>query len=157
MATPKVAPSEEALPTMGPPVESGEFRLKPMSFMAVINPEIVQVSEEVECDHETCLSVPGITALVPRHTWIATKFWTLDGKERFHRFHDHPARVFQHELDHLDGIMFLDRIFDTTDIMAIEELDRQIQQEYKKKGALMRKERLDISHSELDNVFQYYV
>ena len=83
-----------------------------LHFTGIVNPEIVNVSEEMTSAYEQCLSIPGIAAIVPRYQWIDTTFQTLDGKRRKQRLHGHPARVFQHELDHLDGIVFLDRIFD---------------------------------------------
>lgn len=82
-------------------------------YTAIVNPEIVHASAEMEAAHEQCLSIPGVSAPVPRHKWIDAKFETLDGRSRSVRLFDHPARVFQHELDHLDGTVFLDRILDT--------------------------------------------
>jgi peptide deformylase len=154
MATPK---ADVALPTLGDRVHSGEFERNPVHFTAFVNPRVVAASEELECDHETCLSIPGITALVPRHEWIDVEFTSLEGETCALRLQQHPARVFQHELDHLEGIVFLDRILATGDIMAQEEFDRQAAELMKKQGALLRAQRKEAVSSALDVVFEQYV
>ncbi|GBG30263.1 Peptide deformylase 1B, chloroplastic [Hondaea fermentalgiana] len=89
-----------------------------LAFIAVVNPVVTAVSTEVEASYESCLSLPGVAALVPRHTWIEVEFKDLEGTSIKRRLRNHPARVFQHEYDHLEGIMFTDRILDTCDIVA---------------------------------------
>ena len=78
--------------------------------VAMINPRIVSASKEKKKGYEGCLSIPGIRALVPRHTKITVEYTDRKGKKiRKVLDHEFVARVFQHELDHLDGIVFLDR------------------------------------------------
>ncbi|WP_434359551.1 peptide deformylase [Parasalinivibrio latis] len=75
----------------------------------VINPELVWHSEETALDWEGCLSIPGIRAKVPRSVSIAVRYMTLEGEYVECRFDGFIARIFQHELDHLNGVVFLDR------------------------------------------------
>lgn len=81
-----------------------------MEATAIINPEIVSSSEEIEIDWEGCLSIPGLRGLVSRYKSIEVKFQDREGNVLTETFHDFPARIFQHEYDHLQGILFLDRI-----------------------------------------------
>ena len=83
-----------------------------ISFVA-INPKIVSHSVEqtfIESG-EGCLSVDrAVPGYVPRHARITAKFYTVDGEEKKIRLSGLPAIAFQHELDHLNGVMFYDRI-----------------------------------------------
>lgn len=83
--------------------------------MCLVNPEIVK-AEGSEPREEGCLSLPQIYANVMRATWVHVKAQDVYGKEREFEARDLLARIIQHELDHLDGIIFLDRI----DIMTRE-------------------------------------
>jgi peptide deformylase len=78
--------------------------------MACINPEILEYSEETDVMEEGCLSIPGIREDVIRPKKIKVKFQTLDGKEEIWEADGLLARVFMHEIDHLDGILFVDKI-----------------------------------------------
>mmetsp|Transcript_17698 Transcript_17698/g.21466 ORF Transcript_17698/g.21466 Transcript_17698/m.21466 type:complete len:245 (-) Transcript_17698:500-1234(-) len=109
------------LPVVEKPITSEESGLS-LFYTGIINPKVTGMSEEIEVDYETCLSIPGIAALVPRHSWIDVEFDTHTGDRREHRLYGHPARVFQHELDHLDGIVYLDRILNTSDIVVESEI-----------------------------------
>ena len=80
-----------------------------MKPTAMINPKIVTKSKEIKKDWEGCLSIPGIRALVPRHTKVKVEYTDRHNKIQQKNFGEFVARVFQHELDHLDGIVFLDR------------------------------------------------
>lgn len=88
---------------------------------AIINPEIISKSEETVKGWEGCLSIPGIRGLVPRAKTVRARYTTRDGKNEEKEFSDFVARVFQHELDHLDGILFLDRVESTRDIVTEKE------------------------------------
>lgn len=100
-----------------------------MGPTALINPEIISFSEEKEKDWEGCLSIPGIRGLVPRHKSIRVKYLTKDGKEVEGEFTGFIARIFQHELDHLDGIVFLDRIDSSKDLITEKEYQKLIAEE----------------------------
>ncbi len=88
---------------------------------AIINPEIISKSEETVKGWEGCLSIPGIRGLVPRSKAIRARYTTRDGKIEEKEFRDFVARVFQHELDHLNGVLFLDRVESTRDIITEKE------------------------------------
>jgi peptide deformylase len=87
----------------------------------VANPEIVWRSEELVKGWEGCLSIPGIRGFVPRHRRICARYQTLDGVEVEREFEEFVARVFQHEDDHLRGIVFLDRLESNRDIICEKE------------------------------------
>lgn len=76
----------------------------------LINPEIIEFSDSVEELEEGCLSVPDIFTEVIRSTEILVKGVTPQGKEIEFEASGLTARIFQHEIDHLDGILFIDRI-----------------------------------------------
>jgi peptide deformylase len=87
------------------------FPERPESPLYVmINPEIIEASKEHEEGWEGCFSVPGLVGLVPRSKTIKVKYITSDGIERVETFEGYLARVVQHECDHLDGFVYLDRM-----------------------------------------------
>jgi len=75
-----------------------------------INPEILESSDELWDYEEGCLSVPGIREMVTRPRTIKVQYLDDRGREHVEVLTDLAARVFQHELDHLNGIFFVDRI-----------------------------------------------
>jgi peptide deformylase len=75
------------------------------NVLALINPEIIEFSNEIECAAEGCLSVPGKTILVERYKSIKVKYRNLKGKPVCETYQDLDARVIQHEINHLDGIL----------------------------------------------------
>jgi peptide deformylase len=91
-----------------------------MEPTAMINPKILKKSKEIKKDWEGCLSIPGIRALVPRPTNIEVEYTDRKGKTQKKKYKDFVARIFQHELDHLDGIVFLDRA-KSTDMITEKE------------------------------------
>ena len=84
-----------------------------------VNPEIVKTSREMEDDQEGCLSIPGYVGEVPRHTMVVVRGQNVHGKPQKIRAYDYLARVFQHEIDHLSGVLFIDRVTDPTTIHMI--------------------------------------
>ncbi len=92
----------------------------------VVNPVIVERSEDLVKGWEGCLSIPGIRGLVPRHRSIRARYQTIDGAEVEREFVDFVARVFQHEEDHLRGIVFLDRLENTRDVVTEKEYQKLI-------------------------------
>jgi peptide deformylase len=88
--------------------------------VALVNPEIVKMDKEMLQGYEGCLSIPGWIGEVPRHASVTVKAQTPEGKEVRLKAHDYFARVLQHEIDHLDGILFTDRI---VDIKTLQRLD----------------------------------
>lgn len=80
-----------------------------MEAQVYINPEIISQEGNVLLD-EGCLSIPGIRAEVNRPDTIKVRYQTIEGKEVTEELKGLFARVFQHELDHLNGVLFIDRI-----------------------------------------------
>lgn len=76
----------------------------------VINPEFLELSEEVESNEEGCLSVPGIFKQVKRAGKVKIKYLNEKGEEIIEEATELLARAFQHEYDHLEGILFVDKI-----------------------------------------------
>lgn len=85
------------------------------TFEVFINPEITKYEGALEEDYEGCLSVANVYGLVPRHTKVRVKAKNLEGKEVRLTAEGFLARVFQHELDHLHGTLFIDHIKDRPD------------------------------------------
>lgn len=81
---------------------------KPKSF-ALINPEIIKTSDETEFGIEGCLSIPNLVGEVERFSSITVKALNKFGKPIRIKTSGWMARIFQHEIDHLDGILFTDR------------------------------------------------
>ena len=97
-----------------------------MEPTAMIDPKIVSHSAEIVKDWEGCLSIPGIRALVPRYQAIEVEYTSRDGDLHRRELTDFVARIFQHEYDHVDGIVFLDRVENTGDMMTEQEYQQRI-------------------------------
>jgi peptide deformylase len=77
---------------------------------ALVNPEIVAESEETERGEEGCLSIPGLKELVDRAWAVRVEGLDRDGQRIVIEAEGLIARILQHEVDHLDGILFVDRV-----------------------------------------------
>ncbi|WP_165849227.1 peptide deformylase [Candidatus Cryosericum septentrionale] len=85
----------------------------------VANPQILERKGSASAE-EGCLSVPGVYAPIDRATEITLSYLDHTGKRRIHKYVDFEARVIQHELDHLQGMLFVDRITDPSTISVQE-------------------------------------
>lgn len=83
---------------------------KQQDTFPMINPEIIEYSKETNVDTEGCLSLPGKWGPVERHDWVVAKFTNDKGDERVMRFENFEARIVQHEVDHLNGKLFIDHV-----------------------------------------------
>ncbi|MEA5576356.1 peptide deformylase [Anabaena sp. UHCC 0451] len=92
---------------------------------AMINPQIIAYSTEVVKDWEGCLSVPGIRGLVPRYQTIEIEYTDRNGQLQKQQLTDFVARIFQHEYDHLEGKVFLDRVESTEELMTEAEYQQR--------------------------------
>lgn len=92
-------------------------------FTALINPQIIKYEGEIVSDYEGCLSVSDIYGKVPRHTKIRVKALDENGNEVRFKAEGFLARVIQHEVDHTNGIVFIDHIHDVSD--AFYNLDEK--------------------------------
>ncbi|HEY9628387.1 MAG TPA: peptide deformylase [Coleofasciculaceae cyanobacterium] len=97
-----------------------------MSPTVMINPRLLSHSQETVKDWEGCLSIPGIRGLVPRYLSIDVEYTTLEGTIQQQTLTDFVARIFQHEFDHLSGLVFLDRIESTQDLVTEQEYLKRI-------------------------------
>ncbi|MFN2588485.1 MAG: peptide deformylase [Actinomycetota bacterium] len=93
---------------------------------AVFNPVIVEPSDERATDDEGCLSVPGLTYPVERHAAVTVEGLDENGNPVRIEARDLLARVFQHEVDHLDGVLFLDRLPDDLRKNALRTLREKL-------------------------------
>lgn len=78
-------------------------------FYVFINPEIVKTSKKILILEEACLSIPKKLGLVPRYEWVIVKGQNLNGKMKKIKAIGILAQIFQHEVDHLNGILYIDR------------------------------------------------
>jgi peptide deformylase len=92
-----------------------------MNPTVMINPVFEALSDDKEKDWEGCLSIPGIRALVPRYKAIQAQYIDQQGNFVEQMLEDFVARVFQHEVDHLEGKIYLDRVESTADIISESE------------------------------------
>src|SRR5204863_4323986 len=89
--------------------------------VAIINPEITPVSDELVEDWEGCLSIPDIRGRVPRHREIKVRGFDRSGNRIEIRAQNFSARVIQHETDHLDGVLFFDRMKSLETLTFLDE------------------------------------
>lgn len=92
---------------------------------ALVNPVIVEQSDETEIHDEACLSVPGIAYPVVRARKVVVQGLDRKGEKQRLEMEDMPARIIQHEVDHIDGILFIDRLTPELRREAMRELREQ--------------------------------
>lgn len=92
--------------------------------LALINPEITVLGGETVEDWEGCLSIPDIRGRVPRAKEIKVRAYDRKGDRLELHAHDFPARVIQHETDHLDGVLFFDRMRTFESLAFLDEYSR---------------------------------
>jgi peptide deformylase len=93
-------------------------------ILALVNPEIKPAGRLVEEDWEGCLSIPDLRGLVPRYRDISVKAYDRTGRQIELQASGFMARVIQHETDHLDGVLFLDRMKSLDSLSFIDEYAR---------------------------------
>jgi len=97
---------------------------QPAEPVVMINPEIVPVGNDTVEDWEGCLSIPDVRGLVPRAREIKVRAYDRHGERVEIEAHDYAARVIQHETDHLDGVLFLDRMRSFESLTFLDEYSR---------------------------------
>ncbi len=95
-----------------------------MEPQVMINPRVISASEESEYGWEGCLSIPELRGQVNRHKALFVSYFSPDHRLHEATFEGFPAKVFQHELDHLNGVMFLDRVTHIKGMVTKQELLR---------------------------------
>lgn len=96
--------------------------IDPVSATVLINPEVEPVSKRLEQEWEGCLSLPGMRGLVPRYASIEIGGYDIHGQRIEQRIQGYHARVVQHECDHLDGVLYPQRVRDMNMFGFEEEL-----------------------------------
>ena len=97
------------------------------SLRALINPVIIWSSDEKQFSQEGCLSIPGVTVNVERSVEVSVEYRDVMGQTRHTCFTGILARIVQHELDHLDGILMLDRATPMERKMALKNLSKMVE------------------------------
>jgi peptide deformylase len=95
---------------------------EPRIIEAFVNPRLSFPTEDRTSAWEGCLSFPELMVLVPRYTRVRVEYYDLRGERRTLDLEGLPARVVQHETDHLDGILTIDRAASTRDIVKASEM-----------------------------------
>lgn len=95
---------------------------KAMAAQVLVNPEFAPLSDEMLLGWEGCLSIPGLRGVVPRYARIRYRGYDLDGNLVEREASGTHARVIQHELDHLDAVLYPDRMPDLTTLTFTEEM-----------------------------------
>ncbi len=90
----------------------------------VVNPVIEPLDDELVEVNEGCLSVPNMRGNVMRHVNVRVRWWDRDGVDHDEVRRGLTAGTFQHECDHLDGVLFLDRVHDTRSLTTWDEFER---------------------------------
>jgi peptide deformylase len=96
----------------------------PVPLQVLVNPEILEYGSETEEDWEGCLSVPGLRGKVPRAKEVRVRAFDADGNRKEFTASGFHARIVQHECDHLDGRVYLDRMNGLESLSYLEEFKR---------------------------------
>lgn len=91
----------------------------------LINPEIKPLSSEKEEGYEACISIPGLVGVVPRYKHIEYSYYNVHGKHHRIEASGFHARVVQHEYDHLEGILFIERVTDLKTLSFEDEFHKK--------------------------------
>jgi peptide deformylase len=124
LAAPQVHESLRVFVAGFAPDDDDEDTGRGVPQMALINPEITPVGLEVVEDWEGCLSIPDIRGRVPRSRQITVRAYDRRGKRIEVKAGGFTARVIQHETDHLDGVLFVDRMKSFQTLTFLDEFGR---------------------------------
>jgi peptide deformylase len=130
-----------AAPQIGKPIQLAVIEVKktptrprivPLEPTVIINPRILSHSRELLNDWEGCLSFPNARGLVPRYRTIRVSYFDRFGDKQVKTLRGFQARVFQHEIDHLNGLIYVDKMIDMRSLMVLGEFKKRLL----KKGGL---------------------
>jgi peptide deformylase len=96
----------------------------PIPLTILVNPELTPVEDECFDNYEGCLSVPDLRGVVPRHTQLHARSWDRHGNVVDRVVKGLEACTYQHEVDHLDGVLFVDRVVDRTSFSTWKDWER---------------------------------
>jgi peptide deformylase len=106
----------------------------PVPLTVIVNPVIEPLDDELEWINEGCLSVPNLRGEVPRHVNVRVRYLDRDGVEHDEVRRGLTAGTFQHELDHLDGVLFVDRVADPSTLSTWEQFERFHKDEFEERA-----------------------
>ena len=121
LAAPQI---HESLRVFVASLDAGDDAEGPSEPIAIINPEITPLTPELVEDWEGCLSIPDIRGRVPRATEIRVRAFDRTGERIELHASNFSARVIQHETDHLDGVLFFDRMKSLDSLTFLDEYSR---------------------------------
>jgi len=101
-------------------------RITPLKQTVIINPKIISASKKMVDDWEGCLSLPDVRAKVSRPESIVAEYCNEEGEKKQISLKGFQARVFQHEIDHLNGVLYIDKVVDVKTIMTKDEFKKRI-------------------------------
>jgi peptide deformylase len=105
--------------------DNPRYPYKPnIPLTVLVNPQIELVGDETFENYEGCLSVPNLRGLVPRSTEVRLRAWDRHGADIDRTVSGLSAGTYQHEVDHLDGVLFVDRVIDPKTLCTWAEFDR---------------------------------
>ena len=122
LAAPQIGVAKRIIVVDDKATEEGKGGNNPM-FM--VNPVIIEKSDEMILFNEGCLSVPGQCAEVERYQGVKVKYLDYNGKEQIIEAEDYLAVILQHEIDHLDGVLYIDKISRLKRNMILKKLKKQ--------------------------------
>jgi peptide deformylase len=111
-------------PTQPEPDEDDESEAQQPEPIVLINPDLTPLGDEIVEEWEGCLSIPDIRGRVPRARDIRVRAYDRHGERLDLRLRDYAARVVQHETDHLDGVLFFDRMRSLESLAFLDEYSR---------------------------------
>ncbi|HEY0948228.1 MAG TPA: peptide deformylase [Candidatus Paceibacterota bacterium] len=126
-----------AAPQVGRPLRVAVMEMRPikrrpeterMGPLTIINPRILERSPLSVTDWEGCLSFRGPFGRVPRAKWIQVEYVNENGEKIREKLSGFWARIFQHELDHLDGVVYVDRMTDIKTLVTQKELRKLLKE-----------------------------
>jgi peptide deformylase len=106
----------------------------PVPLTVIVNPVIEPLGDDVEQINEGCLSVPNLRGEVPRQMAIRVRYLDREGGEHEEERRGLTAGTFQHELDHLDGTLFVDRVTDPATLSTWEQFERFGREEFERRA-----------------------
>ena len=105
--------------------DNPRYPYKPnIPLTVLVNPELSPLSDETFLNNEGCLSVPNMRGMVARHVGVRVRAWNRLGEDLDFEAWGLSAGTYQHEVDHLLGMLFLDRVQDTRSLCTWTEFDR---------------------------------
>lgn len=121
LAGPQIGVMQRIFVAEIPLVEDDDNEPHPQSGKSyiLVNPKIVKMSESVVEGQEGCLSIPNLRGLVERAEWIEVRAQDINGRKIKLKVDGLLARIFMHEIDHLDGVLFVDHISDNEKLWQI--------------------------------------